>query len=535
MRLGRLFLLASFVAILVAACGGHGVITPSENPALNNVSSLPRTQMSGRVPALSIKSALGVRPRAAKQRSSRSGALPAASPAPTSTPTCSQIQAQDPFYLSCQNITLAPGQTFQQSWHCLNCTQANGNLTWYLNTGPWSPTACPNGMTCSWSPGISCWATDCYAILVVTAGSAMQPQTVVLQTDFTAQDGSASTNGYDIVTINPLEVLDTDITSGSQVVSGAYGYITVNPVTVGQQVKLQAVSAYGDTVSNLQWNFQQSAPTFVVSGYGLPSNTVSAVGTPSPVQTSGNPIPVYWLRSGTQYLHVTGTIQNQSYGVDVYYPITTPSVTVTATTSQYGVDLDPYYSSGGPLVQCPPPASSQVLAMALGDPCFPPHGIDWTYSLSNVPAYGAGQIAMAQVGQTTVSGTLNGKQVSASSGTTNRLDVGFPYLGVSVTTDATLSQSDSPGSNLTITKCTKVARTSTFVDYFMYLPTATSSRPGIWITMQSLSWGYTGNAALVKTAWTLTKAINPTLVYSSALGQSPTWPDGTLQTASYPC
>lgn len=146
-------------------------------------------------------------------------------------------------------------------------------------------------------------------------------------------------------------------------------------------------------------------------------------------------------------------------------------------------------------------------------------------------------ISMAQVGQTTISGTLNGKSVSASSGNTNRIDYGFPFEGTSVTTDATLNQlADSPASNLSTTTCSKLTRTSTFVDYFMYLPLAGgTSRPGIWIPMETLNWGFSGTAAYAKSAWSVSRVSNPTLTYNAAPGQFPTWPDGRLQDQSFPC
>lgn len=168
--------------------------------------------------------------------------------------------------------------------------------------------------------------------------------------------------------------------------------------------------------------------------------------------------------------------------------------------------------------------------MSLGDPCNPQHGIDWSFSLSNVPAYGTGQIAMVQTGQNIINGS--------STGTTYLLDLSFPYAGATVTTDSTLNQiDDSPAFNLSRTTCTKVTDEGNFTDYFMYQPLAGgSSRPGIWIPMETLSWGWSGTATYsTKTSdWAVSKVTNPTLKWNSSPGQFPSWP-GRLQDATHPC
>lgn len=422
-----------------------------------------------------------------------------------------------------------------QTWHCLNCTAANGTLTWFLNTGPWSPTACPNGMTCNWNPGTSCWSTDCYAVLYFNAASTMTPQTVVLQVDFTSQ-GGGSENSYDIVTINPIEVLDTDITSGSQIVSGDYGTLTIAPVFTGEQVNLDAVSAYGDQVSNVQWTFDQTGPTSVVSNYGLTDqNNGTAVGTPAPIQPSANPTSVYWLRAGTQHVHVTGVIGGNTYATDVYYPMQGPT-TVTATANVTGtVWVDASYAAppvGSFTATC---GQNLITALALGDPCGP-IGIVLNPFTVTVPSSQGGELQLAQVGVVSKSGTLsNGHSASANTGAP-RLDFSFPYENATAwEPDSLTGPVDSPASDLTDSTCSKVSRTDSFTDYFMFKPNSPAGRPAIWIPLATENWGWSGTATFQKNTWRLSNSTNPSPTSNYGYGQWPKWPDGTIQSVSLVC
>lgn len=135
---------------------------------------------------------------------------------------------------------------------------------------------------------------------------------------------------------------------------------------------------------------------------------------------------------------------------------------------------------------------------------------------------------MAQTGQNIINGV--------SSGAAYLLDSEFPYAGATVTSDATLTDiNDSPGFALSRTSCTKVTDQDKFTDYFMYQPLAGgSSRPGIWIPLETLSWGWSDTATYSKNAWTLSKPTNPTLSWNSSPGQFPSW-SGRLQSVIFPC
>lgn len=193
----------------------------------------------------------------------------------------------------------------------------------------------------------------------------------------------------------------------------------------------------------------------------------------------------------------------------------------------------------------PPCSGALSYVLTVGNFCSNSLGITWTPFSVTVPSYGGGFIAMAQTGQTTISGTLNGKQTNTVSSLT-RLDWEFPYAGAYATTDNSLTLqdgtalNDSPMQDLSASACTKFNRTDAYEDYFMYRPTPTSTRPSIWITLKTLQWAWTGKASLQKGVWSLSQSTNPTLQWNSSTGQFPSWPQQTLQDAAappsiYPC
>jgi hypothetical protein len=362
----------------------------------------------------------------------------------------------------------------------------------------------------------------------------------VLQIDFTSQTGG-SMNSYDVVTVNPLEVLDLDIDGSqfSQVVSGQYGQLVIQPIMVGQQANLEAASAYGDSVSGVQWSFDLNGPQYEVGSYALPQVVpngpafVGEIDSPSPVQPTSNPMSVYWLQENIFHVHVTGTIQGQTYDNDVYYPTKAPyntSVTEVPTFTA-GVWVNQKY--GWPPAACSQ-ATQFVVAMLLGNNCTDDYGMTWNFS-TNVYSYGGGYLAVAQTGQTTIGGTLNGKQVST--GSLVRLDSEFPYGGLyrDTATGLSLGGDDTPGQELTGSPCTKVTRTDTYSDYFMYKAYQTALRPSIWITLARYDWIWSGTAANSKGTWTLTKSATPAPTGDYSAAQFPTWPEQTLQQVTYQC
>lgn len=213
--------------------------------------------------------------------------------------TCAYVYAHT-YYTSCVAYTMQPGQTLNEDWYCQGCTSSDGTLEWGLDAAQWD---CPAGMTCTFNPqyyrtggqayGTSCWQPypTCYVELDVTAGSTMTPNSVV-GFGISSINSINRTTGdtYNLITIDPLEVLDLDIAQGSQVVStqtgasgGAIANQTPAPIMVGQQVSLQAVSSSGAAVTNVQWSFDSIATTDVVATSYVQNSAV--VGTPTPVQT----------------------------------------------------------------------------------------------------------------------------------------------------------------------------------------------------------------------------------------------------------
>jgi hypothetical protein len=274
----------------------------------------------------------------------------------------------------------------------------------------------------------------------------------------------------------------------------------------------------------------------VVSDYTLkdtiasPTPTaIAAVPSPLPVASSGSSISVYWISSagtiapGIRYVRMTA----QASGVtgplfaDVYYPVSTPVPTVTASPNKVGLPSN-YPETENGVANC---GELIWTAIALGNPCTT-FGMTWNYRTS-VPSYGAGFIAMAQI--------VNSSSVSASgtpspnpnSYTSFGLDTGFPYVGATPTS-ALWNSNDSPADPLTTPPiCHSVTETVSFTDYFMYQPGTTSSRIGhrLWVTEGTMSWNFSGTATATSkkgSHYALGSTTNPRPLYTSST-TLPTW------------
>lgn len=135
-------------------------------------------------------------------------------------------------------------------------------------------------------------------------------------------------------------------------------------------------------------------------------------------------------------------------------------------------------------------------------------------------SYGSGQIGVAQLVSYSFSGIKNGSPVPPwTTGSSPVLDGQFPGYGATFPA-GTVSElyPDSPFYNLGTSTCTSVTITNSFTDYFMYQPTATASRPSIWVTDAIQNWNWSGTANN-KNGWTL--AIKPAPVSPGSVTATP--------------
>ena len=342
--------------------------------------------------------------------------------------------------------------------------------------------------------------------------------------DFTDADDETDT----IDLLPNLRVLDLDIAGSSNTVSTP---TSPAPIMVGQQVQLQAVTPNGQPVSGtVQWTFDSTSVKNVV-GNAYTQN-ISVVGTPSPVQTSGNPITFYWVSAGTKHVHASAVVNSSRLTGDVYYPVTAPSPTITNATAPVQVSTDTVGSS----LQCAPPFST-FMALHVGIPCSattptPSPGILMQYSVA-VPSYGVGQIAVAQLVKETYSAVnWNGSPVqSFTTGASPVLDTQFPFYGVMYSTGMTATIPDSPWLELTGLGCKSVDLQEYFTDYFMYQPTPQGtpsssgpSRPSIWVTTATQKWNWGGTAIQsANGTWSKKSALNPGTVTATSATTLPSW------------
>lgn len=396
---------------------------------------------------------------------------------------------------------------------------------------------CSGLKTCE-QPFPACWAQ-----IIWTASRDTLPANMV---DVVFIDGSGLQAGF-AWTTRPT-VLDTNIVPGASPVTDQTVSLidkqsgTPSPwpsIMVGQQVQLQASPASG--LTNVQWHFDSIATSDVVAD--AYTKNAAVVGTPSPVQPSGNPLSFYWVSGGNKHVYVTAQYPNVQGPLiaDVYYQLATPrpQPTISSTTSTVQVSLD----TVGTGTQCQAPLYT-FTALHLGVPCDSSQlpGISSSYSVV-VPPYGAGQIAVAQLMQLTFSGTINGQTVSYTTGDINHkmLDTQFPAYGAAYAAGSTTEVfPDSPYYDLDTSKCSKVTETMNFTDYFMYQPAANGRNGGrVWVTDAIQNWNWSGTANVDKTGqWVLitTKTVNPGTVTTQASTLLPSW-NAWYQAASvqFPC
>jgi hypothetical protein len=264
-----------------------------------------------------------------------------------------------------------------------------------------------------------------------------------------------------------------------------------------------------------------------VAPSGSPAS-IAAVPSPSPAPTATSPITFYWISGGGKHLYAVVTYPNVigQLPADVYYTVSTPAPTVTAS-PLFPVQLSTSYpsvSSNGV-----PNCSDQTeVAIALGNPCFTAatkkvpaqtrSGITWNYS-ANAPTYGAGQIAMVQIVNNlgpTANGTPSPNPNTANS---SGVDGTFPYLAA-VATGSMWQGDDSPANVLsTPPPCLSVTYAGSFTDYFMYQPGVTKARSGsrLWVTLGVMNWMFSGTAGDSNGAWTLTSHTDPTPKYQDSM------------------
>jgi hypothetical protein len=391
---------------------------------------------------------------------------------------------------------------------------------------------CTSGCTMTMCPTTSCWAEVIFE---------PQPGTppANINNEFCLISCSVAPCLLNYITTLPT-VQDEDIASGSQTVSWNGSGVLPSPIMVGQQVQLQASPS---SVTGVQWAFDYTTATSVVANSSVGNN--QSVGTPSPVQSSGNPNSFYWVSTvgtignGLRYVRMSGSVSGVTGPLfaDVYYPIGGPSASISFTTAAVQDSNATFGNPNDFPVGCPTPWVTYY-AMHLGGSCGSPQptpGILTNYSVG-IPSYGAGELAIAQLLTLVFTGTKStGTPVPQYTvGPNPNLDASFPYAMATAPTSTGLSDNDSPALRLDDRTCSKVVYSENFTDYFMYEPNATTSRPSIWVTDAVGQWTWGGTSTeKTQTNWTLSSPQNPSpsVTPSTTL---PSWPNTFPNPSSSP-
>lgn len=459
---------------------------------------------------------------------------PAPSPAPEPTAYCPSFFMGD----ACLFVVPGGGQAYW-GWYCPWCTSTwTTSVKQLLNPQEFGLEAAPAGFTllgsvsdspnnvvdCTQGCSLGPTCSTCTVNFAYSATTATLPANFHYGLEETGQ-GGAGAAGFVFTTT--FAVNDLDITGTNQSVgrySGSPNTPSPEPtIMVGQQVKLQAALSSQTT---LQWYFDTTND--MVSDYALKDNVsgaIASVALPQPVQPAANPNTFYWITSGSKHGYVTGTYSGVSGPLvtDFYYSVATPVPSVAASPLA-PVALPSNYPVVGPggAANC----TQQInTAIAVGDPCIT-SGIAWKFQTTSVPSYGAGKIAMLQIVNNISASGVGVPSPGPASYSTSGLDVDFPYANVpAVSTSATWASDDSPAYVLNLPPiCSSVTYTGSFTDYFMYQPAATSSRSGslLWVTLETMTWGFSGTASNSRGVYKLSSPQNPSPV-SAASSALPSW------------
>lgn len=483
----------------------------------------------------------------------RSGVIPMASspsPSPNPEPTA---YCNDGFQAGPCFFVTPGGESIGVVLWCTTCSSADNPLSAKYEANPVHPSPEPGLTTegnsssnltsvdCTTSCSLSlCWQPypTCWAQVVFTAAATANPFTLS-QAPWSLYSQNGNFIGEDLIwaTVRPT-ILDLNIVGNqaAQTVSSlTQPNETPSPlptIMVGQQVQLQV--SPNPMVTNVQWHFDSTSTNDVVGDYylkdsiGAVPTAIPAVPTPSPVPTSGDGISLYWVSGGLKHVYVVASAAPGVYAynplvADVYYQIATPTPSVTAS-PVLPVSLQSGYPAsvtGTGSANC----QTTTLAVSVGNPCTT-FGINWSYSVTVPTNYGAGSIAMVQLGQFSMSGIfVNGTAFPTAN--TGGLDNQFPY-DTAVQTQAVWKSRDAPARYLsTPALCKSMTYTNNFTDFFMYEPAVTASRTGsrIWVTTGIMSWGWTGVVSSDKAgAYSLntSKSVNPAPSFSKSTAL-PTW------------
>jgi hypothetical protein len=174
--------------------------------------------------------------------------------------------------------------------------------------------------------------------------------------------------------------------------------------------------------------------------------------------------------------------------------------------------------------------------MSVGNTCGLP-GIQWTYN-ATTPAFGAGWLAMVQLGYWSWSGTYSvcvmGVHCTFSGGgPPYELDAQFPYDS-SVSSNQAWANFDDPAypiaaalstSEANVTDCSSITYAGWIQDYFIYQPSVPQSRQGqaIWVATNVTALNYAGTAYPGPYgSWSLTNVTQPSPTIST--NTLPSWP-----------
>jgi hypothetical protein len=309
---------------------------------------------------------------------------------------------------------------------------------------------------------------------------------------------------------------------------------TASPLMVGQYINLQVIPVGGQIVTPsppaapITW----VVPTTVPPSPPDPIASDILGSSPQPIGGAGESVNnanlgLYFLSGGTKKIEVIASMQLGPAPGSPFGPIL--QVMAEANYPIKSLGGLPTQTYGTPFIETAPGTATQPCpAPTAGIPneCLwgGSNAVQWVYEVSTPKGMGAGQIAVGQLISQVAGAAVGAEELQWCTSPTNQvsnlgnfLDNAFPYPaspspnpgpGVTVVSgkNAKWTSQDSPGNTFPAGAGGDLEawRQLAAQDYFMYEPTATGTRPSIWVTLAKSTWGFTES-------WTATN-VNPPVV-----------------------
>ncbi len=354
--------------------------------------------------------------------------------------------------------------------------------------------------------------------------------TVQLSNPYLCQLASGGGDQATANIVEPYIEMTTPTTMAVSAVNPATGTAVTATVIVGQQITL-AVEVPAPFVSaNCQWTVSgQTVASYVQNTTSTTLTTLSAD------NTCWDQVQFYWIAGGNETATCDFDVGAVHYHETANFVVAVPGSNFTAATTSNQSNDDP----AGPVGVGPDEINPyDTLHYGTGGPGH--FGISWTASATADAAEG-GSIQVVRLvdstewftpggafPRTTVVGTFGNYVLDAYPApgayeiqqpprdlTTGQLEPGTGVLPVGANQTATLTSIDNPF--MSLAGNTAVGGTARYVTYLMYKPDTPNS---IWVTLQTITWGWGGSATLGPNGWSLNPGSYPGNPYIRMVGMT---------------